>query len=159
MRTEWSIYSVRYMVAGQIDSIWVDPKTRELHMIDWKRCLKDLDPSEGEQLPERYQRYGKPPCDDMLDNKFNHYAVQQNLYAAILREHYGINLSSMWLVQIHEQRDSYCMLEVPAFLEAAASMLERHFQTEFGEGIAPTWEYHQALLANHEEVPRTPDGC
>ena len=83
------------MVAGQIDSIWVDPKTGELHMIDWKRCKDDLDPSEGEQFPERFRRFGKPPCDAMLDNKFNHYAAQQNLYAAILREHYGINLSSM----------------------------------------------------------------
>lgn len=27
------------MVAGQIDSVWVDPVAKSLHMIDWKRCF------------------------------------------------------------------------------------------------------------------------
>ena len=130
-------------------------------MIDWKRCKDDLDPSAGEHLPERFRRYGKPPCDAMLDNKFNHYVAQQNLYAAILREHYGIILSSMWLVQMHEHRDSYCMLEVPTLLEEAVSMLEnvyRELQDPLG-GMATTGEDHWALSAKHYEAPMTSDRC
>eukprot|EP00969_Alexandrium_andersonii_P137549 6083527-Alexandrium_andersonii.AAC.1 len=49
-RTEWSIYDCDHMVAGQIDSVWVDPATGAFHMVDWKRCVGDLDPCEGERF-------------------------------------------------------------------------------------------------------------
>jgi hypothetical protein len=70
------------MIASQIDSVWIDPASGNFHMIDWKRCQGSLDPSEG----ARFGRRGLPPCHFLLDNKFSHYAVQQNLYAAILRQ-------------------------------------------------------------------------
>ena len=101
-RTEWSIFDDVAMVAGQIDSIFIDT-AGNLHMVDWKRVRKDLDPLEG----MRFGRFGKPPCNNMLDNKFNHYACQQNLYSAILLDCYDIVISSMWLVQLHEDRHSY----------------------------------------------------
>ena len=119
-RTEWSVFDCTNMVAGQIDSVWIDPVNGEFHMIDWKRCRDDLSSDQG----ACFGKYGLPPCDFLLDNKFNHYAVQQNLYAAILKKHYHITLSSMWLVQLHPDRASFAMLAVPDFTEVAAQLLQ-----------------------------------
>eukprot|EP00969_Alexandrium_andersonii_P334834 14798286-Alexandrium_andersonii.AAC.1 len=130
-RTEWSIYDRANMVAGQIDSVWIDPATKSFHMIDWKRCLGDLDPAEG----ERFSRFGAGPCQSLSDNKFNHYAVQQNLYAAILRDCYGIDLSSMWLAQIHPGRSGYCLRQVPFFVDTAATLLQESGVDRVGGGI------------------------
>jgi hypothetical protein len=120
-RTEWSIFDEDHMIAGQIDSLWIDPSTGSLHMIDWKRCAKPLNPNDG----ERFNRFGRVPCDFLVDNSFGHYAVQQNLYAAILRDSYGMKLSSMWLVQLHIDLPSYIFIPVPAFLDVAAVLLMR----------------------------------
>ncbi len=89
-------------------------------MVDWKRCYTDLDPLAG----ACYQRFGKPPCDFLVDNKFNHYAAQQNLYATILDLFYNIRLSTMWLLQFHEERQSYSMHAVPRFFNVATVMLD-----------------------------------
>ncbi len=80
----------------------------------------DLNPSEG----ARFCRFGKPPCNHLLDNRFNHYAAQQNLYGFLLHQEYSIELCTMWLVQLHEGRPSYCMIEIPKNFEMAAIMLE-----------------------------------
>ena len=69
------------MVAGQIDSIWVDA-AGGMHMVDWKRCAKHLNPDEG----RGWGRFGKAPCEFFVDNAFSHYVLQQNLYAAILED-------------------------------------------------------------------------
>ena len=118
-RTEWSIYDADRMIAGQIDCIFVDAQGA-FHMVDWKCCRKPLDPEEGIV----WQRHGSVPCHFLLDNKFNHYAAQQNLYAVILLDIYGIALASMSLVQFTAEHDSYRMLSVPRFYPAARSMLD-----------------------------------
>ena len=41
---------------------------------------------------------GKVPLDFLCDNKFSHYAAQQNLYAVLIQALYGVSVSSMWLV-------------------------------------------------------------
>ena len=148
-RTEWSIFDDVHLIAGQIDSLWLDPqgsivftliltvcltvcalcfsllglalvypsandsgfrtllsgyalnsKTVDeqgkqahvqshthththlrgergvIHMVDWKRCRDGLSAYEG----ARWGRCGHPPVDDMIDNKFSHYALQQLLF-------------------------------------------------------------------------------
>ena len=115
------MYDTDCMVAGQIDALFRKSDTGEYHMIDWKRCGKPLGPHDG----ERYKRRrGRAPCDFLTDNKFSHYAAQQNLYAVILRDCYGINVSSMWLVQLHENQCTYVMIPVPMFLSIARRMLD-----------------------------------
>ena len=79
----------------------------------------DLDPQAGEP----FGHYGKPPCDEMLDNSFNHYALQQNLYATILADCYGLRLSSMWLLQFHEARLSYNAVNIPFLIGIARTMI------------------------------------
>jgi len=118
-RTEWSIYDERRMIAGQIDSIWYDPSTKTFHMMDWKIIDKHLDPLDG----QCFNKYGYGPCSSLLDNKFNHYACQQNLYAQILSECYDFHVESMSLVQFHHRRQSYTVMKLPRLYDLAQSML------------------------------------
>ena len=118
-RTEWSVYDEEVMVAGQIDAIFIDTSGR-LHMMDWKRVRHELDPNAGEM----FQRYGTGLCEHLLDNHFNHYALQQNLYAAILRRKYGLTLTSMNLVRIHPEITGYEVIPVPSWPDLAHELLE-----------------------------------
>lgn len=61
-------------MAGQIDSVWID-RSGALHMVDWKRVRVPMSACEGAQ----WHRWGHPPLDFMLDNRFNHYVAQQHL--------------------------------------------------------------------------------
>ena len=102
-RTEWAIFHEETRVAGQIDCVFKNTDNDTFHMVDWKRVEKDLDVDDGLY----FGRYGIGPCAHMLNNKYNKYMLQQNLYAYILRESYGIQISSMWLVQMHPCRARY----------------------------------------------------
>jgi hypothetical protein len=119
-RTEWSIYDERRMIAGQIDCVFRCVRTGEFHMVDWKRCKKALDRKSGSE----YGRTGMPPCDFLVDNQFSHYAAQQNLYAALLLDNYGLRISSMWLAQFHPLHHGYTVHSVPVFLSTAREMLD-----------------------------------
>ena len=118
-RAEWTIYDEGVMVAGQIDAVFEDG-SGALHMLDWKRVRHPLLPRCG----EKFQRYGVGLCGHLLDNHFNHYAVQQNLYAAILRRRYAVCLTSMSLMQIHPDVMGYQVIEVPEWRVLADSLLD-----------------------------------
>ena len=71
-RTEWSIYSTEYMVAGQIDSLWIDDNG-SFHMVDWKRVRDDL----RDGLDKPWVRPALGVLSDLKDAKITHYFIQQ----------------------------------------------------------------------------------
>ena len=107
-RTEWSIFSMKTKIAGQIDAVFTD-SAGCYHMVDWKRCREPFDP----EAKRHFGRLGKHPLDYMVDNEYNHYVVQQNLYRTILRTEYDIELASMALVRCHPDAKTYQHIEVP----------------------------------------------
>ena len=117
-RTEWAIFDDVNMVAGQVDCIFRDPQDN-LHMVDWKRVRTDIHAIEGME----YERYGWGPCQNMLDNKFYHYTIQQNLYASILQNHYDLAVESICLVQLHSERDHYQIIPLPMLRPMACNLL------------------------------------
>jgi hypothetical protein len=93
-----------------------------------------------ETLP-RYDNFGKrglPPFHNLPNTNYNHYIVQQNAYAWILRRHYGIDVKRMFLVQVHSTLDrpevhelkdirqdvETCMLRRRDILASAESVLD-----------------------------------
>ena len=123
-RTEWSVYDETIMVAGQIDAVFKDA-AGELHMVDWKRCKEPLHPD----AKQNFGRYGYSPCEALIDNACVHYFLQQNLYMALLRRRYGLQLRSMSLVQLHPAQSGYRMLQVPDWFSLANELLERSAET------------------------------
>ena len=91
-----------------------------MYMVDWKRVKHSLDP----EAERKFGRYGQGICGHLIDNEFNHYALQQNLYCALLKRKYNIVLKSMWLVQIHPELFTYNVIVVPAWSMLADDMLD-----------------------------------
>ena len=64
----------------------------------------------------------------MFDCAYNHYLVQQHLYAYILRLHYGVNIGRMMLLQCHpdvgERVDAFHEVEFKERPELAGRVLE-----------------------------------
>ena len=120
-RTEWSIFDERRMIAGQVDAIFKHVDKEEYHMVDWKRCSKSLSPQAG----RHFQKYGLPPCEQFIDNQWSHYAAQQNIYAVMLEQQYGIRLKSMHLLQLHPDQTGYKLIRIPAFPLIAKVMMNQ----------------------------------
>ena len=118
-RVEWTIYEEQVMVAGQIDAVFQDA-SGALHMLDWKRTKHSLDSG----AKSEFGRYGHGACSHLVDNEYHHYALQQNLYSAILGRNYGIRLASMSLVQIHPDYATYTVVAVPAWPTLAHELLD-----------------------------------
>ena len=119
-RTEWSIFSLEALVAGQIDAIFRDTEGK-FHMVDWKRCKEPL----LQDAKIQFGRFGMSPLEDMVDNEWSHYVVQQNLYATILRREYDFILESMALVRCHPDAETYQHVHVPGLCqEVVWGMLE-----------------------------------
>ena len=107
-------------------------------MVDWKRVRKTLDADVFDQKMQAFGKYGLEtcsfatdyvgPCADMFDCAYNHYLVQQHLYAYILRLHYGVNIGRMMLLQCHpdvgERVDAFHEVEFKERPELAGRVLE-----------------------------------
>lgn len=136
MRTEWSIYSTKHQIAGQIDAVFRRISTGEIVLIDWKRVAGlERAPLRSERDPEaareRFLKFGKAPLEDLPDTKYWHYAVQVNVYAHLLRTLYKVDVAEMRLVQVHPSLPSPGFAEhriariAPATIEA---LLNRPFK-------------------------------
>ena len=119
-RTEWSIYDLSAGVAGQIDCVFYDASADAFHLVDWKRSKKVLEPDTG----ICFGRRGRPPCEKLIDNAWSRYALQQNLYAEILKRHYGIVVSTLSLAQVHRDLPGYRIIEIPLMAELATAVLD-----------------------------------
>lgn len=120
-RTEFSIFSEKHMIGGQIDSLWVDADG-SIIMVDWK-ISQDI------TKENRYREFGHPPLGDLGNTNFYHYSLQQSTYAWILAEEYGIKVSKMLLVQMHKSKPGYivheCMDLTPRVDEVLARFREQ----------------------------------
>jgi hypothetical protein len=107
-RTEWRIYDEESKIAGSIDLLCKIPFTTCYQIIDWKMSKKIT------VEDEKYPRYCKTDeLKHLPDTNFYHYALQQNMYRIILKKHYGIEVSTMYLVQLHPELENYQLIEVP----------------------------------------------
>ena len=106
-RTEWMVFHEEWGLAGCIDMVYVNDDGT-LSIYDWKRCTK---------LTAEPSRWDKPCLSKHMphvtDTKFNHYALQINVYKAILEAKYGFVVRDMCLVQLHPENDSYRILPLP----------------------------------------------
>lgn len=107
---EKMILSDRYNVAGTIDCLFKKENKDEYVMLDWKRSKKLI--IDGRP---RIFGYGYALSElNILDNSsYNRYCLQQNIYKHIAETEYGMKISSMKLVVLHENYTDYHVLDVP----------------------------------------------
>ena len=113
-RTEWSIFDEDAGVAGQVDSLWFDEDAdQSVVMADWKRARDLLTHDLRAQSAQARGEKGRAscehapahpgPCRDMFNCSYNHYLVQQHLYADFLARKYNVQVRTLLLVQCHPE--------------------------------------------------------
>lgn len=104
-RTEMLVYFEELKLSGSIDMIFkCEDGTFEIY--DWKRCREITKVS-------KFNKWMKDSLVDHLpDTNYWHYALQLNIYKAILMEKYGMQVGKLYLVGLHPDNDSYLKIPV-----------------------------------------------
>ena len=107
-RTEWPIYHEELKLAGTIDMVY-ENADNTLSIYDWKRA-KDI------TKINTFNQYAITECIcHLFDSNFWHYALQLNIYKAILEEKYNKKIKDMYLVRLHpnNEEETYELIQVP----------------------------------------------
>ncbi|KAK3240390.1 hypothetical protein CYMTET_14296 [Cymbomonas tetramitiformis] len=107
-RTELRIYDPETRVAGSVDLLAFGRDDDELVIYDWKRSARDLS-----SAASNYGRACAPPLTHLADTPHTRYALQQNLYAYILRKYYRKRISRMYLVRLSPTITNYELIPLP----------------------------------------------
>lgn len=116
-RTEWMIYHEDLMLSGSIDMIF-ENEDGTLQIYDWKRC-------ENIVHENSFGKFATTSCISHLpDTNFWHYALQLNVYKAILESKYDKKITDLYLVCMHPSNvyKNYQRIKVP-ILEKEIKML------------------------------------
>lgn len=71
---------------------------------------------------------GTGACIDMPNTSFSHYVIQQRMYTYILETHYGIQVESAWLVQMHPALQKAHSVEVPRADEVVQKIMDARYE-------------------------------
>lgn len=104
------IFSDKYNVAGTIDCLFKKDGKDEYVMLDWKRSKKLI--IDGRPRIFGYG-YALSELSSLDNSSFNRYCLQQNIYKHITETEYGMKISSMKLVVLHENYSRYHLVDVP----------------------------------------------
>ena len=93
-----------YNIAGTVDALFKKPNSNEYLIMDWKRSKKLV--IDGH--PRKYgYGFGLSELNHLDNSSFYKYALQQNIYRYILQKKYGMTISSMKLIVLHEHFEIY----------------------------------------------------
>ncbi len=107
---EKKILSDKYNVAGTIDCLFKKEGKDEYVMLDWKRSKKLI--IDGQPRIYGYG-YALSELNSLDNSSYNRYCLQQNIYKHIAETEYGMKISSMKLVVLHENYTGYHVVDVP----------------------------------------------
>ena len=114
------VFSNQYNVAGTIDCLFKKKTRDEYVMLDWKRSKKLI--IDGRPRIFGYG-YALSELHSLDNSSFNRYCLQQNIYKHIAETEYGMKVSSMKLVVLHENYSTYYVVDVPEMKREAIIIL------------------------------------
>lgn len=112
-RTEWTIFSERYNLAGTLDFLNFDGTKFEIY--DWKRSTKIIDEQNGCINTNCYNKYSIGAVRNIPDTSFHHYALQLSIYRCLLAQEYGIEVAAAHLGVFHPDNRTYYVVDVPYY--------------------------------------------
>eukprot|EP01041_Mallomonas_annulata_P002138 gene2138-4169_t len=125
-RTEWRIAAPDKSLAGSVDFVG-KLEDGTYCIIDWKTS-KNL--SVDKLNNNKFQKYAKPPLDNLDDTDFVKYYLQLNIYRYILQKYYDLTISKMILTSFHKTFDNYFMIEVPVMEREVELMIEAYIESK-----------------------------
>ncbi len=93
-----------YNIAGTVDALFKKPNSDQYLMVDWKRSKKLI--IDGHPIKYGYG-FALSELNHLDNSSYYKYSLQQNIYRYILQKKYGMNISSMNLIVLHEKFDSF----------------------------------------------------
>ena len=109
-RTEWMIYNEDLKIAGSIDAVFQKPDGT-FAIYDWKRSKEIKKTAFGDS-------WATTECISHLpDSNYWKYALQLNVYKAILEEKYGLRISELCLVVLHPDNKTFVKIDMPVLNE------------------------------------------
>lgn len=116
-RSEWTVYSKKYRIAGSIDMVYEDPNNPGCHVIaDWKRSVEI-------KFENRWEK-GNGPLSHLDNCNYWHYTLQLNIYRMLLEKYYDKRITEMFLVILHPNQENYLKIEIPKISKEILDMLE-----------------------------------
>lgn len=110
-----------YNVAGTVDAIFRKPYSDEYIIADWKRSQNLV----IDCHPKKFgYGYALSELSHLDNSSYYKYALQQNIYKYILETQYGLTISSMNLVVLHEKYDKYCRVPLGNFSQEVSIIFE-----------------------------------
>jgi len=110
VEAEKKIVFPEYNIAGTVDALFKKKNEDAYIILDWKRSKKLIIDGHPDKRGFSLQ------LDELAD--FNNcsyykYLLQQNIYKYVLEKKYGMRISSMRLVVLHEKHDTYFLIKLP----------------------------------------------
>ena len=118
--SEVIIYCENLKIAGTIDLLVYDKLNKIYNILDWKTS-KSVS-SESYKMKKGI----KPETSDLLDSKFNHYALQLSLYRYLLEKNYDITIDDQIIV--HIDNDSVHGYVTPYLVKNIESILNNYYK-------------------------------
>ena len=116
--TEVIVYSEVLKIAGTIDLLLFDKISKKYSILDWKTSKAIKTDS------YKLKTGNKPETADLLDCKFNHYALQLSLYRYLLEKNYNLELNDQLI--IHLDKNSVHGYIAP-YLESHITSILKHY--------------------------------
>tara|TARA_Y100000992_G_scaffold71203_1_gene44712 strand:+ start:456 stop:1283 length:828 start_codon:yes stop_codon:yes gene_type:complete len=105
-RTEMMVWDKDYKLAGSIDMIFINIKSQELTIVDWKRS-KEIRKTNG------FGKCGNKDCIAHIpDSNFWHYSLQLGTYKHIIEKNYNKTVKEMYLVCLHPNNKNNNYLKI-----------------------------------------------
>lgn len=104
VEAEKRIFLEDYNIAGTVDALFKKPNSDQYLIVDWKRSKKLV----VDGNPKKYgYGYGLSELSHLDNSSYYKYALQQNIYRFILQKKYGMKISSMNLIVLHENFEQF----------------------------------------------------
>jgi hypothetical protein len=150
-KVEWSIFSKRLDVAGQIDLLLSrinDKGEKEYCVLDWKTTEKDI------KVPFNYKiRYLPHPNTHVPNCLESEYCLQTSLYSWILINEYNINVVEIWAVVLNPAKPLGTTVKHKPWLREVENMIKVWEGHLLREKIIDKWENQEH---SHPLLPRMP---
>jgi len=116
--SEVIVYCKELKIAGTVDLLVFDKVNKKYSILDWKTSKEIKTDS------YKMKTGNKPETNDLLDCKFNHYALQLSLYRYLLEKNYDIMLDDQLI--IHLDTNTVHGYLTPYFKEHIVSILKHY---------------------------------
>lgn len=125
-RTEWRVFDEDYLIAGTIDMVY-KREDGSYYLFDWKRSKKVVDNQGNPKLSDPahfYTKFAYGGLNHLTDDSYYKYALQQNIYRHILENKYDFTISSMNLLILHPEYETYHWVKLPKMQDEVDYMLK-----------------------------------